>query len=111
MTGSRWFNSKWVRVLMLISIPVIVSLLLTTATAETTSAATTAVNWGKPIGAGLAIGGAGAGAGVAVGVAGAAGISVLAEKREMFGTVLLILALGEGIAIYGLIIAILLIVH
>ncbi len=104
------FSSRWFRLLLLASIPIIVSLLVTTTYAETT-AATTAVNWGKPIGAGLAIGGAGAGAGVAVGVAGAAGISVLAEKREMFGTVLLILALGEGIAIYGLIIAILLIVH
>ena len=62
---------------------------------------------GKAIGAGLAIGLAGIGAGYAIGVAGAAGISVLAEKPEMLGQVLLIIALGEGVAIYGLLIAIL----
>lgn len=60
------------------------------------------------IGAGLAVGLAGIGAGVAVGMAGAAAIGVIAEKSEMFGRALIIIALGEGIAIYGLLIAIIL---
>lgn len=64
----------------------------------------------KPLGAGLAVGLAGIGAGIAVGIAGAAGISALTEKPEMFSNVLLVVALGEGIAIYGLIIAILLVI-
>lgn len=64
----------------------------------------------RPLGAGLAVGLAGIGAGIAVGIAGAAGISALTEKPEMFSNVLLVVALGEGIAIYGLIIAILLII-
>ncbi len=62
----------------------------------------------KGVGAGLAIGLAGIGAGVAVGRIGAVSVSVIAEKPEMFGRTLIYVALGEGIAIYGLLIAILL---
>ncbi|HEU97825.1 MAG TPA: V-type ATP synthase subunit K, partial [Fervidicoccus fontis] len=36
--------------------------------------------------------------------------SALTEKSELFSNVLLIVALGEGIAIYGLIVAILIII-
>ncbi len=64
---------------------------------------------GKTLGAGLAVGLAGIGGGYAVGVAGAAAISAIAEKREVSGMGLLIVAMGEGIAIYGLLVAILLI--
>lgn len=60
------------------------------------------------LGAGLSIGLAAIGAGIAVGMAGAAAIGVIAEKSEMFGRALIIIALGEGIAIYGLLIAIIL---
>ena len=63
----------------------------------------------KYIAAGLAVGLAGIGGGYAVGVAGAAAASAVAENREIAGTVLLYVALGEGIAIYGLLIAILII--
>ncbi|MEB3845212.1 MAG: V-type ATP synthase subunit K [Desulfurococcales archaeon] len=63
----------------------------------------------KAIGSALAVGLAGIGGGYAVGVAGAAAISAVAEKRELSGTVLLYVALGEGIAIYGLLIALLVI--
>jgi len=62
---------------------------------------------GKAIGAGLAVGLAGIGAGYAIGVAGASGLSALTEKPEMMSQVLLIVALGEGVAIYGLLISIL----
>ncbi len=79
-----------------------------TVLAQTETATNTKIY--NSLGAGLAIGLAGMGAGIAVGIAGAAGISALTEKRELFGTVLLIVALGEGIAIYGLIIAVLLII-
>ncbi len=64
---------------------------------------------GKAIGAGLAVGLAGLGAGFAVGTAGAAGISGIVEKREVLGPILLIIILGEGIAIYGILIALLII--
>lgn len=61
---------------------------------------------GKSIGAGLAVGLAGIGGGYAVGVAGAAAVSAITEKREVFGTAFLFVVLGEGIAIYGLLVAI-----
>jgi V/A-type H+-transporting ATPase subunit K len=61
------------------------------------------------LGSGLAVGLAGLGAGIAVGRIGAAAMSVIAEKPELFGRGLVYVALGEGIAIYGLLIAILLV--
>lgn len=61
----------------------------------------------KSIGAALAVGLAGLGGGYAVGVAGAAAVSAIAENREISGTALLFVALGEGIAIYGLLVALL----
>ncbi len=60
------------------------------------------------LGAGLATGLAGIGGGYAVGQAGAAMIAALTEKPEMFGRMFIILVLGEGIALYGLLISILL---
>jgi V/A-type H+-transporting ATPase subunit K len=63
----------------------------------------------KAAGAALAVGLAGLGAGYAVGTAGAAAASGIVEKREVTGLLLLIVVLGEGIAIYGLLIALLVI--
>jgi V/A-type H+-transporting ATPase subunit K len=45
------------------------------------------------------------GAAYAVGATGSAAIGVIAEKPETFGRVLIFVGLAEGIAIYGLIIA------
>ncbi|MCE4615283.1 MAG: ATP synthase subunit C [Desulfurococcales archaeon] len=61
----------------------------------------------KMLGAGLAVGLAGVGGGIAVGIAGASAISAIAEKPEMSGIAILIVALGEGIAIYGFVISLL----
>jgi V/A-type H+-transporting ATPase subunit K len=47
-------------------------------------------------------------AGYAVAQVGAAAIGVLSEKPELMGRVLIFVGLAEGIAIYGLIIAIML---
>ncbi|MET1102084.1 MAG: ATP synthase subunit C [Pyrodictiaceae archaeon] len=65
---------------------------------------------GNAIGAGLAIGLSAIGAGYAIGKAGAASSSATAEKPELFGRLLIYLVLGEGLAIYGLLIAILILV-
>lgn len=59
------------------------------------------------IGAGLAVGLGAIGAGWAVAVTGAAAVGAMAERPEVFGRALVIVGLAEGIAIYGLIIAIL----
>jgi V/A-type H+-transporting ATPase subunit K len=55
--------------------------------------------------AGIAVGLGSVGAAYAVGNTGAAAIGVIAERPEAFGRVLIFVGLAEGIAIYGLIIA------
>lgn len=55
--------------------------------------------------AAIATGLATLGAGIAVSATGAAAIGVIAEKPEAFGRSLIFVGLAEGIAIYGLIIA------
>lgn len=47
------------------------------------------------------------GAGIAVASVGSAAVGALAEKPDLLGRVLIIVGLAEGIAIYGLIVAIL----
>jgi len=47
------------------------------------------------------------GAGIAVARVGSAAIGAIAEKPELFGRVLVLVGLAEGIAIYGLILSIL----
>ena len=58
------------------------------------------------IGAGLAVGLACIGSSYAVGRIGSAGIGAVTEKPELMGKTLVFLGLAEGIAIYGLIIAV-----
>jgi V/A-type H+/Na+-transporting ATPase subunit K len=60
------------------------------------------------IGAGIAVAGATIGAGIAVAYTGSAALAAISEKPETFGRALVIVGLAEGIAIYGLIVAILL---
>ncbi|GBF08343.1 V-type ATP synthase subunit L [Aeropyrum pernix] len=94
-----------VRTLMLLGL---VALALSSYTAAAQEGEASLEFAAKAIGAGLAVGLAGIGGGYAVGVAGAAAISSITEKPEMFGRSLLFVVLGEGIAIYGLLIALLL---
>ncbi len=62
------------------------------------------------IGAGLAIGIAGAGSALGQGTAAAAAAGATAEKPEMFGKSLVFAVLVETQAIYGLLVAILILV-
>jgi len=64
-----------------------------------------AMQWGF-LGASIATGASALGAGIAVGSVGAAAVGVLAEKPDLFGRMLVLVGLAEGIAIYGLIISI-----
>ena len=59
------------------------------------------------IGAALATGLSSLGAGFAVAKVGSAAVGALAEKPELFGRLLILIGLAEGIAIYGLIVSIL----
>ena len=65
-----------------------------------------AVRWGFASAA-LAAGLAALGAGYAVANVGTAALGALAEKPDLFGRVLVMVGLAEGIAIYGLIVSIL----
>jgi len=63
------------------------------------------MQWGF-VSAALAVGIGAIGAGIAVGLVGAAAMGTIGERPEMVGRVLIFVGLAEGIAIYGLIIAI-----
>ena len=63
----------------------------------------------KYIGAGLAVGLAGIGSGIGMGTASSAALGAISEKEEMFGTSLIFVVLIEAVAIYGLLVALLLI--
>jgi V/A-type H+-transporting ATPase subunit K len=63
-------------------------------------------SWGL-FSAALATGLSSLGAGFAVARLGAAAVGALAEKPELFGRLLILVGLAEGIAIYGLIVSIL----
>jgi V/A-type H+-transporting ATPase subunit K len=66
----------------------------------------TALKWGFAAAA-TSAGLAALGAGYAVAQVGTAALGALAEKPELFGRVLVLVGLAEGIAIYGLIVSIL----
>lgn len=87
---------------------------LLTGLADPVYAATTASQPGHDpqaalIGAAIAVAGSALGAAIAVAYTGAAALAAISEKPEMFGRAMVIVGLAEGIAIYGVVIAILLI--
>lgn len=66
-------------------------------------------NWAALIGAAIAVAGSSLGAAIAVAYTGAAALAALSERPELFGRAMVIVGLAEGIAIYGLIVAVILI--
>ncbi|MGW5118569.1 ATP synthase subunit C [Streptomyces noursei] len=76
------------------------------ATAQTTAAGSGSA---ALIGAAIAVAGASIGAAIAVAYTGAAALAALSERPELFGRAMVIVGLAEGIAIYGLVVAVLLI--
>ncbi len=71
----------------------------------TASVDASVVRWGF-VAAAMAAGLSAVAAGIAVAAVGAAAVGAIAEKPELFGRTLVLVGLAEGIAIYGLIIAI-----
>jgi len=108
-TGMRWL----LRVNATIALAALAGLVLMLAgVVDPAQAATSAAsrNSGDAfIGAGIAVAGSTLGAGIAVSYTGSAALAAIAEKPEILGRALVIVGLAEGIAIYGLIIAIILI--
>ena len=76
-------------------------------------AATTAggANGAALIGAAIAVAGSSIGAAIAVAYTGSAALAAISERPELFGRAMVVVGLAEGIAIYGLIVAIILIGH
>jgi len=73
------------------------------------AAAPTAANGSALIGAAIAVAGSSIGAAIAVAYTGSAALAAMSERPELFGRAMVIVGLAEGIAIYGLIVAIILI--
>ena len=63
-------------------------------------------DWAPSIGAAIAVAGSSIGAAIAVAYTGAAALAAISEKPEIFGRAMGIVGLAEGIAIYGLVIAV-----
>jgi V/A-type H+-transporting ATPase subunit K len=64
-----------------------------------------AQKWGY-LAAAIAVGASTLGAGIAVGLVGSSAMGAISERPEVGGRALIFLGLAEGIAIYGLIVAI-----
>ncbi|WP_085833678.1 ATP synthase subunit C [Clostridium merdae] len=94
-----------------IAVPMVASAATEEPAAGTTTSANDGTNAGKEglglLAAGLVTGLAGIGGGIAVGAASPAAIGATAEDPKSFGKSLIFVALGEGIALYGLLISIL----
>jgi V/A-type H+-transporting ATPase subunit K len=107
--GMRWL----VRVNLMVAFGALLALaLMLVGVVDPVQAATSSAKPGAGdafIGAGIAVGGSTLGAGVAVSYTGSAALAAIAEKPGMFGRSLVIVGLAEGIAIYGLIVAVILI--
>lgn len=83
--------------------------LTTHANATVEAATTTGAGGTALIAAAIAVAGSSIGAAIAVAYTGAAALAAMSERPEMFGRAMVIVGLAEGIAIYGLIIAIIII--
>lgn len=96
---------------MFVAAMVAVLVLLTGGAAQAAPAGGSAASggWAALLGAAIAVAGSSIGAAIAVAYTGAAALAAMSERPELFGRAMVIVGLAEGIAIYGLIVAIILI--
>ena len=76
---------------------------------STTSSTSGSAAWAALLGAAIAVAGSSIGAAIAVAYTGSAALAAMSERPEIFGRAMVIVGLAEGIAIYGLIVAVILI--
>jgi V/A-type H+/Na+-transporting ATPase subunit K len=119
--GLRQPRAGWRLLVAVNAFMIIASATVLVVAAAATSAATpgaqpaaapvegSAGSWAALLGAAIAVAGSSIGAAIAVAYTGAAALAALSERPELFGRAMVILGLSEGIAIYGLIVAIILI--
>jgi V/A-type H+-transporting ATPase subunit K len=112
-----WLAGKWpraaARVFLLTNAVVVIVAMVLALSAGTAFAAPAEPaaqgNWAALIGAAIAVAGSSIGSAIAVAYTGAAALAAMSERPELFGRAMVIVGLAEGIAIYGLIVAIILI--
>lgn len=110
--------SIWIWIAVVGVLALVATLLMLTASAAAAPAATSAARVLDPsvlrwayVAAAAATGISSAAAAYAVARVASASVGALTEKPELFGRVLVLVGLAEGIAIYGLIISILILNH
>jgi V/A-type H+-transporting ATPase subunit K len=94
---------------LLVAATVLAVLAVTGEPAQAAPASDAGGGWAALLGAAIAVAGSSIGAAIAVAYTGAAALAAMSERPELFGRAMVIVGLAEGIAIYGLIIAIILI--
>lgn len=122
IAGTHWLTARWgrraLRVVLAVDgiLMIAAAVLLVLALSGhpdpglATAAATTAAKNGSAlIGAAIAVAGSSLGAAIAVAYTGSAALAAMSERPELFGRAMVIVGLAEGIAIYGLIVAVILI--
>jgi len=103
---------RWVNLGVLPLAAVVLTVVATTRFANSqtaTDVAGTPDAWAAFLGAAVAVAASALGAALAVAYTGSAALAAISERPEMFGRAMVIVGLAEGIAIYGLIIAVILI--
>ncbi len=113
-------NKVWKVLFLVLSVALLTCLLSVTvlaseAGAEAEAVAAESADWGfasgmSYLGAALSTGIAAIGGGIAVGAGAPAAIGALTEDPKSFGKSLIFVALGEGIALYGMLVGILILV-
>jgi V/A-type H+-transporting ATPase subunit K len=96
-------------VVLIGALGLIAAVLLGAADAQAASSSSSSDSSMALLGAGIAVAGSSIGAGIGVSYTGSAALAAISEKPEMFGRAMVFVGLAEGIAIYGLVIAIMLI--
>jgi V/A-type H+-transporting ATPase subunit K len=77
-------------------------------TAQAQAAGSNTIDTGAAfLGAAIAVGASALGAGIAVAYTGSAALATVSEQPDLFGRAMVIVGLAEGVAIYGLIVAVL----
>ena len=103
------------RYLNLLILAAALALLLLAVTTGAAGAQSTAASpagdsaWAAFLGAAIAVASSSIGAAIAVAYTGSAALAAISERPELFGRAIVVVGLAEGIAIYGLIVAVILI--
>ena len=79
------------------------------ATAPAQAASASGSTWAALLGAAIAVAGSSIGAAIAVAYTGAAALAAMRERPELFGRSMVVVGLAEGLAIYGLVVAVILV--